>query len=55
MGKIYRIELCIKYDTCKRCPNNKECEAEYKKYIEKHNSNKAKGDSQNSNIKNLGD
>ncbi len=25
------IELCMKYDTCKRCPKNKECETEYQK------------------------
>lgn len=25
------IELCMRYDTCKRCPLNKMCEAEYKK------------------------
>ena len=25
------IELCMKYDTCKRCPLNKRCEAEYNK------------------------
>ena len=25
------IELCMKYDTCKRCPLNKKCDAEYKK------------------------
>ena len=23
------IEYCIHYDTCKRCPKNKECEKEY--------------------------
>ena len=25
------IEFCMKYDTCKRCPLNKRCEAEYNK------------------------
>lgn len=25
------IELCMKYDTCKRCPLNKRCEEEYSK------------------------
>ena len=24
------IELCMKYDTCKRCPLNKKCEDEYR-------------------------
>ena len=23
------IELCMKYDTCRRCPLNKRCEDEY--------------------------
>ena len=30
-GEMRDTELCMKYDTCKRCPNNKKCEAEYKK------------------------
>lgn len=30
------IELCMKYDTCKRCPLNKQCEAELKKQEEVH-------------------
>lgn len=42
MGKTYRIELCMKYDTCKRCPKNKQCEAEYKKQEEKRSSNENK-------------
>lgn len=24
----------MKYDTCKRCPKNKECEAEYQKQLQ---------------------
>lgn len=26
----------MKYDTCRRCPNNEECEAEFKKQQELH-------------------
>ena len=25
------IELCMKYDTCNRCPLNQKCEEEYQK------------------------
>lgn len=50
MSRIYKVELCMKYDTCRRCPRNKECEAEYKKQEEKHNAAKNK----NTNNKNLG-
>lgn len=28
------IELCMKYDTCKRCPMNRICEEEYKREME---------------------
>ena len=28
------IELCMKYDTCNRCPLNKKCEEEYKREME---------------------
>ena len=28
-------ELCMKYDTCKRCPLNKKCDAAIKKYDKK--------------------
>ncbi len=45
MGRKYNIALCMKYDTCKRCPNNKECEAEFKKQEESNaNKNKKEGD-----------
>ena len=33
------IELCMQYDTCKRCPLNKKCEAEYKQH-EKEKDNR---------------
>jgi hypothetical protein len=26
-----QTELCMKFDTCKRCPLNRKCEAEYKR------------------------
>lgn len=29
-----KIKLCMKYDTCRRCPMNKFCEAEYRKQEE---------------------
>ena len=36
-----KIKFCMKYDTCRRCPLNSVCEAEYKKQEEekqnKHN------------------
>ena len=28
------IELCMKYDTCNRCPLNMKCEEEYQKEME---------------------
>ena len=28
------IELCMKYDTCNRCPLNSKCEEEYRKEME---------------------
>ena len=28
------IELCMKYDTCNRCPLNKRCEDEYRREVE---------------------
>lgn len=31
-----KIALCMKYDTCKRCPMNKKCEAEYQKQEKAH-------------------
>jgi hypothetical protein len=34
-------ELCMKYDTCKRCPMNRKCEAEYQKQLKVHST---KGD-----------
>ena len=38
-----KIELCMKYDTCRRCPLNILCEAEYKKQVEeKAQENKQK-------------
>ncbi len=36
------IELCMKYDTCKRCPLNKYCEAEIKKQEEIHKAKEEK-------------
>lgn len=41
MGRKYTVTLCMKYDTCRRCPKNKECEAEYTKQ-EKDNAKKNK-------------
>lgn len=40
MSKKYKVELCMKYDTCRRCPKNKQCEAEFKKQEKKHNKTK---------------
>ena len=42
------VELCMQYDTCKRCPLNKKCEAEYNKQDkaqrkERKEKRKAKG------------
>ena len=42
------LEFCMIYDTCKRCPLNKKCEAEYKKQDksqrkERKEKRKAKG------------
>ena len=34
------IELCMKYDTCKRCPLNKQCEAEFQKEQRKKDDRK---------------
>lgn len=34
------IDLCMKYDTCKRCPLNKKCEAEYKEQVKIHKKTK---------------
>lgn len=48
MSRTY-IELCMKYDTCKRCPRNKICEANYRKQEEKQNATKAKGEKEKSN------
>ena len=31
-GEMRDTELCMKYDTCKRCPKNKQCEKEYEKH-----------------------
>lgn len=28
------IELCMRYDTCNRCPLNQRCEEEYQKEME---------------------
>ena len=36
------IELCMKYDTCKRCPLNKRCEAEYNKQDRDERKNREK-------------
>ena len=49
MSKIYRFELCMKFDTCKRCPKNKLCEAELKRQEEKRNEAKTKGKNINNN------
>ena len=39
-------KLCMRYDTCRRCPKNKECEAEFKKQQEIHSkSEQKKGES----------
>jgi hypothetical protein len=43
----------MKFDTCKRCPKNIICEAEYLKQEEKKNATEAKGENEKSN-KNLG-
>lgn len=53
MSKIYKFGLCMKFDTCKRCPKNIICEAEYLKREEKKNATEAKGENEKSN-KNLG-
>ena len=29
--KMRTVELCMKYDTCRRCPQNKQCEMEERK------------------------
>lgn len=42
------IELCMKYDTCLRCPLNKRCEAEFKREQERKEKPKVKN-----NVKNL--
>ena len=34
------IELCMKYDTCLRCPNNALCEYEYRKELEQKQHSK---------------
>ena len=36
------IEFCMKYDTCKRCPLNKQCEEEIKKQEEILKANEEK-------------
>jgi len=30
------VKLCMKYDTCRRCPRNKQCEAEYQRQQKIH-------------------
>jgi len=55
MSRTYKGELCMKFDTCKRCPKNKLCEAELLKQEEKRNEAKAKGENKNNIIKNRGD
>ena len=49
MGRIYKVSLCMKYDTCKRCPRNKLCELELKRQEEKHNDTATKGEKANKN------
>lgn len=34
-GEMRETELCMKYDTCRRCPLNKKCTAECKKQDKK--------------------
>ena len=34
------IELCMKYDTCNRCPLNMKCEEEYQKEMEQKSGGK---------------
>ena len=41
------IELCMIYDTCRRCPLNKKCDAEY----EKQDKNKRKDREEKRKIK----
>lgn len=35
-GGMKDIELCMTYDTCKRCPAKKRCDEELRKQKEKH-------------------
>ena len=39
-GYMRDTELCMIYDTCKRCPKNKKCEAEYKKHEKAERKNR---------------
>lgn len=34
--------LCMKYDTCRRCPKNKFCEKEYQKQVKEKERNEQK-------------
>ena len=39
------IELCMKYDTCNRCPLNIKCEEEYRKEMEQKSGDRCEGSS----------
>ena len=36
------IELCMKYDTCRRCPRNRLCELEQKQQEKEKHKNEVK-------------
>jgi hypothetical protein len=38
------IELCMRYDACKRCPRNKFCEYEFRKQEEAKKHKESKSD-----------
>ena len=39
-----KAEFCMKYDTCKRCPLNKKCEADYQKEQKKKDNRKERAE-----------
>ncbi len=55
MSNTYKVSLCMRFDTCKRCPKNKRCEAEYIRQEKKHNDTEGENTKEHGVIKNVCD